>query len=164
MGHYTRANCRARPVVVADTRTIQRLRRPYICSAQAVAFSLLTASLDRVLLPLQLRALSLFLSANDKAMSAGFEEAEDQDGIRLSWNVWTGSRIESARTVIPIGAVSRAFPTFTDQLHVSPGHGSQRVLIGPGYTAKREVLVSCIIFRVKSQDPRNTRVGRGHTQ
>lgn len=34
-----------------------------------------------------------------------FEEVEDRDGVRLSWNVWAGSRIEATRTVVPIGAV-----------------------------------------------------------
>lgn len=36
-----------------------------------------------------------------------FEDVEDRDGVRLSWNVWAGSRIEATRTVVPIGAVSR---------------------------------------------------------
>lgn len=35
-----------------------------------------------------------------------FEATEDRDGVRLSWNVWAGSRIESTRTVVPIAAVS----------------------------------------------------------
>ncbi|CDR44779.1 RHTO0S10e00320g1_1 [Rhodotorula toruloides] len=34
-----------------------------------------------------------------------FEEVEDRDGVRLSWNVWAGSRIEATRTVVPIGAL-----------------------------------------------------------
>ncbi|KAI5478162.1 hypothetical protein MNV49_005426 [Pseudohyphozyma bogoriensis] len=38
-----------------------------------------------------------------------FEDVEDRDGVRLSWNVFAGSRIESTRTVVPIAAVS---PTF----------------------------------------------------
>ncbi|CEQ40406.1 SPOSA6832_02018 [Sporobolomyces salmonicolor] len=33
-----------------------------------------------------------------------FEDVEDRDGVRLSWNVWAGSRIEATRTVVPIGA------------------------------------------------------------
>lgn len=60
-------------------------------------------------------------------MSAGFEEAEDRDGIRLSWNVWTGSRIESARTVIPIGAVS----TLTLQHSLLPASASHSHLARP---------------------------------
>ena len=35
-----------------------------------------------------------------------FEDVEDRDGIRLSWNVFPSSRIESTRTVVPIAAVS----------------------------------------------------------
>ncbi|KAI8817160.1 uncharacterized protein EV422DRAFT_542658 [Fimicolochytrium jonesii] len=34
-----------------------------------------------------------------------FEEIEDQDGIRLSWNVWPSSRLEATRMVVPIGAL-----------------------------------------------------------
>ncbi|KAL8278680.1 hypothetical protein RQP46_008972 [Phenoliferia psychrophenolica] len=34
-----------------------------------------------------------------------FESVEDRDGVRLSWNVFAGSRIESTRTVVPIGAL-----------------------------------------------------------
>ncbi|GAA5943632.1 hypothetical protein JCM1841_004589 [Sporobolomyces salmonicolor] len=34
-----------------------------------------------------------------------FEDVEDRDGVRLSWNVWAGSRIEATRTVVPIGAL-----------------------------------------------------------
>lgn len=39
-----------------------------------------------------------------------FEDVEDRDGVRLSWNVWAGSRIEATRTVVPIGAVRLEFP------------------------------------------------------
>ena len=35
-----------------------------------------------------------------------YEDVEDRDGVRLSWNVFAGSRIESTRTVVPIAAVS----------------------------------------------------------
>jgi hypothetical protein len=41
-----------------------------------------------------------------------FEDVEDRDGVRLSWNVWAGSRIEATRTVVPIGAVSLATLSF----------------------------------------------------
>ncbi|KAM0749280.1 putative SEC23-component of COPII coat of ER-golgi vesicles [Meredithblackwellia eburnea MCA 4105] len=34
-----------------------------------------------------------------------FEDIEDRDGIRLSWNVFAGSRIESTRTVVPIASL-----------------------------------------------------------
>ncbi|KAK4046777.1 GTPase-activating protein S23 [Microbotryomycetes sp. JL221] len=34
-----------------------------------------------------------------------YEEVEDRDGVRLSWNVFAGSRIESTRTVVPIAAL-----------------------------------------------------------
>ncbi|KAJ3289892.1 GTPase-activating protein S23 [Borealophlyctis nickersoniae] len=34
-----------------------------------------------------------------------FEEIEDRDGIRLSWNVWPSSRLEATRMVVPIGCL-----------------------------------------------------------
>ncbi|ORY92768.1 hypothetical protein BCR35DRAFT_286137 [Leucosporidium creatinivorum] len=34
-----------------------------------------------------------------------YEDVEDRDGVRLSWNVFAGSRIESTRTVVPIAAL-----------------------------------------------------------
>ncbi|KAH7097227.1 copii coat protein [Auriculariales sp. MPI-PUGE-AT-0066] len=33
------------------------------------------------------------------------EDVEDRDGVRLSWNVFPGSRIEATRTVVPISAL-----------------------------------------------------------
>ncbi|WVO16590.1 protein transporter SEC23 [Cryptococcus depauperatus] len=35
----------------------------------------------------------------------GFEDVEDKDGVRLSWNTWPSSRIEATRTVVPISAL-----------------------------------------------------------
>jgi len=34
-----------------------------------------------------------------------WSEIEDRDGIRLSWNVFPSSRMESSRLVVPIGAL-----------------------------------------------------------
>ncbi|KAJ3126310.1 GTPase-activating protein S23 [Nowakowskiella sp. JEL0407] len=34
-----------------------------------------------------------------------FEDIEDRDGIRLSWNVWPSTRVEATRLVVPIGAL-----------------------------------------------------------
>ncbi|KAG2743874.1 hypothetical protein P692DRAFT_20837951 [Suillus brevipes Sb2] len=34
-----------------------------------------------------------------------FEDVEERDGVRLSWNVWPSSRIEATRTVVPISAL-----------------------------------------------------------
>lgn len=34
-----------------------------------------------------------------------FEDVEERDGIRLSWNAWPSSRIEATRTVVPIAAL-----------------------------------------------------------
>ncbi|ORY80983.1 protein transport protein SEC23 [Protomyces lactucae-debilis] len=34
-----------------------------------------------------------------------FEEAEEQDGIRFSWNAFPSTRVEASRTVVPIGAI-----------------------------------------------------------
>lgn len=39
------------------------------------------------------------------AQAFNYEDVEDRDGVRLSWNVFAGSRIESTRTVVPIAAV-----------------------------------------------------------
>lgn len=33
------------------------------------------------------------------------QKAEDQDGIRFTWNVWPSSRLEATRLVVPIGAL-----------------------------------------------------------
>ncbi|KAI9509017.1 hypothetical protein F5148DRAFT_1190636 [Russula earlei] len=38
-------------------------------------------------------------------MSMNFEDVEERDGVRLSWNVWPSSRIEANRTVVPIAAL-----------------------------------------------------------
>ncbi|KAI8837481.1 hypothetical protein BJ741DRAFT_603604 [Chytriomyces cf. hyalinus JEL632] len=38
-------------------------------------------------------------------MANPFEEIEDQDGVRLSWNVWPSTRLEATRMVVPIGAL-----------------------------------------------------------
>ncbi|KAJ3220294.1 GTPase-activating protein S23 [Dinochytrium kinnereticum] len=38
-------------------------------------------------------------------MSNPFEEIEDTDGIRLSWNVWPSTRLEATRMVVPIGCL-----------------------------------------------------------
>ncbi|KAG1889016.1 uncharacterized protein F5891DRAFT_1074407, partial [Suillus fuscotomentosus] len=34
-----------------------------------------------------------------------FEDVEERDGVRLSWNVWPSSRIEAMQTVVPISAL-----------------------------------------------------------
>ncbi len=31
-----------------------------------------------------------------------FEQVKDQDGVRLSWNVFVSSRLEATRNVVPI--------------------------------------------------------------
>ncbi|BEI90877.1 uncharacterized protein CcaverHIS019_0309470 [Cutaneotrichosporon cavernicola] len=36
---------------------------------------------------------------------ANFEDIEDRDGVRFSWNAWPSSRIEATRTVVPISAL-----------------------------------------------------------
>ncbi|KAL7424541.1 GTPase-activating protein S23 [Cryptotrichosporon argae] len=36
---------------------------------------------------------------------ASFEDIEDRDGVRFSWNAWPSSRIEATRTVVPISAL-----------------------------------------------------------
>ncbi|GJJ14926.1 GTPase-activating protein S23 [Clathrus columnatus] len=34
-----------------------------------------------------------------------FEDVEERDGLRLSWNVWPSSRVEATRTVVPIATL-----------------------------------------------------------
>jgi hypothetical protein len=34
-----------------------------------------------------------------------FEQVEDREGVRLSWNMWPSSRIEAARMVVPVAAL-----------------------------------------------------------
>ncbi|OLL24880.1 Protein transport protein SEC23 [Neolecta irregularis DAH-3] len=34
-----------------------------------------------------------------------FDAMEEQDGVRLSWNVWPSTRLEASRTVVPIAAL-----------------------------------------------------------
>ncbi|ODQ51321.1 protein transporter SEC23 [Saitoella complicata NRRL Y-17804] len=34
-----------------------------------------------------------------------FEDMEEQDGIRFSWNTWPNTRLESSRTVVPIASL-----------------------------------------------------------
>ncbi|CAE6469906.1 unnamed protein product [Rhizoctonia solani] len=38
-------------------------------------------------------------------LAMNFEDVEERDGVRLSWNVWPSSRIEATRTVVPIAAL-----------------------------------------------------------
>ncbi|RUP45676.1 hypothetical protein BC936DRAFT_147867 [Jimgerdemannia flammicorona] len=37
-----------------------------------------------------------------------FDEIEDQDGIRFSWNAWPSSRLEATRTVVPVACLYTA--------------------------------------------------------
>lgn len=34
-----------------------------------------------------------------------FEQIEDVDGVRMSWNMWPGTRTEAARLVVPVGMI-----------------------------------------------------------
>ncbi|KAK4687278.1 protein transport protein SEC23, partial [Tremellales sp. Uapishka_1] len=36
---------------------------------------------------------------------SNFEDVEDRDGVRFSWNAWPSSRLEATRTVVPISAL-----------------------------------------------------------
>lgn len=38
-------------------------------------------------------------------MNASFDDVEERDGVRFSWNTWPSSRIEATRTVVPIAAL-----------------------------------------------------------
>ena len=38
-------------------------------------------------------------------ITMNFEEIEDQDGIRFSFNAWPASRLDATRTVVPISAL-----------------------------------------------------------
>ncbi|KZV67256.1 protein transporter SEC23 [Peniophora sp. CONT] len=44
-----------------------------------------------------------------------FEDVEERDGVRLSWNVWPSSRIEANRTVVPIAALYTPLKEREDQ-------------------------------------------------
>ena len=51
---------------------------------------------------------SFALAPSDPAchrLAMNFEEIEDQDGIRFSFNAWPASRLEATRTVVPIAAL-----------------------------------------------------------
>ena len=34
-----------------------------------------------------------------------FDQEEDRDGVRFSWNVWPSSRLEATRLVVPVGCM-----------------------------------------------------------
>lgn len=34
-----------------------------------------------------------------------FDEIEEQDGVRFSWNTWPSTRLEATRTVVPISSL-----------------------------------------------------------
>lgn len=36
---------------------------------------------------------------------ADFASLEEQDGVRLSWNIWPNSRIEATKSVIPFASI-----------------------------------------------------------
>ncbi|KAG7531183.1 hypothetical protein FFLO_04542 [Filobasidium floriforme] len=38
-------------------------------------------------------------------MNPNFDDVEERDGVRFSWNTWPSSRIEATRTVVPIAAL-----------------------------------------------------------
>lgn len=38
-------------------------------------------------------------------MRMDVHQSEDTDGIRFSWNVWPGSRLEATRAVVPVGCM-----------------------------------------------------------
>ncbi len=38
-------------------------------------------------------------------MAEAFQQLEEADAIRLSWNVWPNSRLEATKSVVPFGAL-----------------------------------------------------------
>lgn len=42
------------------------------------------------------------------------QQNEDRDGIRLTWNVWPSSRIDSSRLVVPLGCLYQPIKERTD--------------------------------------------------
>lgn len=42
------------------------------------------------------------------------QQNEDRDGIRLTWNVWPSSRIDSNRLVVPLGCLYQPLKERTD--------------------------------------------------
>jgi hypothetical protein len=84
--------------------TEHRLSPNYALPRNRLGRSLFARNLVHVPLPLSLpRHPPSRMAAGQRAFD--FEDVEDRDGVRLSWNVWAGSRIEATRTVVPIGAL-----------------------------------------------------------
>lgn len=65
-----------------------------------------------------------------QAQAFNYEDVEDRDGVRLSWNVFAGSRIESTRTVVPIAAVSATRGDVADGTAVHAAQGAHRPAAG----------------------------------
>jgi hypothetical protein len=38
-------------------------------------------------------------------MAEAFQQLEEADAIRFSWNVWPNSRLEATKSVVPFGAL-----------------------------------------------------------
>jgi protein transport protein SEC23 len=38
-----------------------------------------------------------------------FVEQEEKDGVRFSWNVWPGTRVDAAKVVLPISCLYTPF-------------------------------------------------------
>lgn len=71
-----------------------------------------------------------------------YEDVEDRDGVRLSWNVFAGSRIESTRTVVPIAAVRPPLPPLLlAYLSNRPG-GSIAMYMVQGLTAQGDMVLA----------------------
>lgn len=52
--------------------------------------------------------------------SESFAELEQNDAVRLTWNVWPNSRIEATKAVIPFGALYtpvKELPHLTVRMH-----------------------------------------------
>jgi len=62
-----------------------------------------------------------------------FDSAEEQDGIRFSWNVWPSSRLECTRLVVPIGCTYTPLKENIPLVYYEPVQckGSCRSILNP---------------------------------
>ncbi|EPZ32636.1 hypothetical protein ROZALSC1DRAFT_27165 [Rozella allomycis CSF55] len=54
-----------------------------------------------------------------------YEQIEDQDQIRFSWNVWPPNRVEGAKLVVPISALYSPLKKPVVPLPYEPSSGSK---------------------------------------
>lgn len=95
-------NSNSREVHVASSTYHTTLMKVCICSGSDICTYLVYKSGTLAYLRPRISHLH---HPSPASMFSNFEEVEERDGLRLSWNVWPSSRIESTRTVVPISAL-----------------------------------------------------------